>query len=53
MHCIIALRISVIGSFFLFQKNPISPTGGLLKETVFAFKGNMRGFRGVKSTVHY
>ena len=36
----------------IFQQNLISPTGRPLKETVFAFKRNMRGFRGVKPHVH-
>ena len=37
---------------FIFQQNLISPTGSPLKETTFAFKRNMRGFRGVKPPVH-
>ena len=45
-------NIPVIVSFFIFQQTLISPTGGRLKKTVFAFKRNMRGFRGVKPHVH-
>ena len=37
---------------FIFQQILISPTGRPLKKTVFAFKRNMRGFRGVKPHVH-
>ena len=37
---------------FYISNNLIFPTGGPLKETVFAFKQNMRGFRGVKPPVH-
>ena len=52
----IALRIQKMNATFMsldhFQENLISPTGSPLKETVFVFKRNMRGFRGVKLPVH-
>ena len=37
---------------FIFYQDLTSPSGGPLKETVFAFKRNMRGFCGVKPPVH-
>ena len=53
-HCIIALMNATFLSFdhFYSSSRPKFPTGGPLKETVFAFKRNMRGFRGVKPPVH-
>ena len=51
---ILALGIQKMNAKFLSldQQNLISQRAGPLKETVFAFKPNMRGFRGVKPPVH-
>ena len=57
IYCIITKIEKMNAAFlsldhFYISNNLIFPTGGPLKETVFAFKQNMRGFRGVKPPVH-